>query len=213
MKIINTKDGSNTIFLDNINETYHSIHGAILESKHVFINNGLLTLNKKKLKILEIGLGTGLNTLLSVINTKDKTIYYTTIEPKPLDIKIIEKLNYGKILNKINTFNKIHQTNWDDKIEIEKNFFFKKIQKTIQEYITKEKFDIILFDAFAPNKQPEMYEHNIINKCYQLINRGGFLVTYCAQGKFKRTLTKVGFDVQTLSGPPGKREMVKAIRK
>ena len=213
MKIIKTKDGSNTIFLDSINETYHSIHGAILESKHVFINNGLFTINKKRLKILEIGLGTGLNTLLCINNIKDKTIFYTSIEPKPIDINIIEKLNYGEILNTINTFKKIHQSNWDEKIEIKKNFFLIKIKKTIQKYITKEKFDIIFFDAFAPNKQPEMYEHEIINKCYQLINRGGFLVTYCAQGKFKRTLNKIGFNVQTLNGPPGKREMVKAIRK
>ena len=116
MKIIKTKDGSNTIFLDNINETYHSIHGAILESKHVFINNGLFTINKKRLKILEIGLGTGLNTLLCINNIKDKTIFYTSIEPKPIDINIIEKLNYGEILNTMNTFKKIHQANWNEKI-------------------------------------------------------------------------------------------------
>ena len=145
MKIIKTKDGSNTIFLDSINETYHSIHGAILESKHVFINNGLFTINKKRLKILEIGLGTGLNTLLCINNIKDKTIFYTSLEPDPIDLNIIKKLNYGEILNTMNMFKKIHQSNWNEKIEINKNFFFIKIKKTIQKYITKEKFDIIFF--------------------------------------------------------------------
>ena len=213
MEIINTKDGSHTIYLKEINETYHSIHGAILESQYVFINNGLLKSNKNKLKILEIGLGTGLNALLTLININGKKIYYTALEPKPIDMMMIKKLNYGRILNKIDTYNKIHKVDWEQEIELTKDFFIIKIKNTIEKYITRERFDIIFFDAFAPNKQSEIYEYEVINKCFKLLREGGFLVTYCAQGDFKRKLTRSGFNVDTLNGPPGKREMVRATRK
>ena len=210
-EIIITKDGSHSLFIAKINETYHSNHGAILESTHVFIKNGIKHHPKQNLNILEIGFGTGLNTLLSIQNTMDKNVHYTSTEPFPIHSNIYTKLNYYKLCNTSKeSFTRLHTEKWEIDINITSNFIFHKTIKTFQKLSTDKKFDIIYFDAFAPDKQPEMWNEDIFIKCYKLLNKDGFIVSYCAKGIVKRTLKKVGFHIENLKGPPGKREMIRA---
>ncbi|CAN5182335.1 tRNA (5-methylaminomethyl-2-thiouridine)(34)-methyltransferase MnmD [soil metagenome] len=225
-KIIITGDGSPTLFVPEIRETYHSFHGAFQESMHVFINNGCLYFleqhPQKPVSILEIGFGTGLNVLLTIsvaILSKVK-INFTTLEPFPLDSSIISQLNYNQQLEeKIpnasvdyqELYKEIHSGPWNEKVQIHEDVTLDKRNTTIENFSEKgEKFDLIYFDAFAPNKQPELWTLDILKKTYFLMSKGGFLVTYCAQGQFKRNLKTAGFFVETLKGPPGKKEMVRA---
>jgi len=214
-KIQNTNDESHTILNSETNETYHSNHGAISESIHVFINNGLLSIKKKQLDVLEVGFGTGLNTFLSLIESNKKSIKlnYHAIDPNIIDISVIEKLNYHTFYNvKKNKFLKIHTTNWNKTVKICNNFNLTKHHTKLEDFDLLFKFDLIYFDAFSPRKQPELWTENIFILLYKKLYNKGILVSYCAKGSVKRLLQKVGFKVMTLKGPPGKREMIKAIK-
>jgi len=217
IEIIQTSDGSNSLHHRELDETYHSIHGAIQESKHVFINAGLHYLNQKQeLQIFEVGLGTGLNTLLTFIENKHQTINYTAIEAYPISIEVAEKLNYLQLLNAIKQepiFKTIHTCEWNKSIALSELFSFKKVQSKLQLFDSELSFDLIYFDAFGPRAQPEMWTEEIFEKLYHLTSEGGILVSYCAKGEVKRTLKKVGFEVESLPGPPGKREMTRALKK
>ena len=211
-----TADGSHTLYVKDLNETYHSINGAIQESKHIFINAGFNYLKKPQLKILEVGFGTGLNaflTLLECIKTKTK-IDYTTIETFPLANKIIEQLNYTtelkSILKETKLFHLLHQVAWERYQKITSNFQLNKIKVELNNYQTIEQFDLVYFYAFAPQVQPDMWTKSIFEKVYDLMSEGGILVTYCAKGSVKRTLIEVGFNIENLPGPPGKREITRA---
>ena len=215
-KLIKTKDGSNSFYIEELNETYHSIFGAITESKHVFINNGLLQCKNKNINILEVGFGTGLNALLTAFEAeKNKlNIFYQTLEAYPLDKTEYSQLNYSDILNNSNNiFKNLHECRWEESNIINQNFKFKKNKIKIQEFKSNKKFDIIYFDAFAPEKQSDIWKENIFVLLNNLLKIKGFLVTYCAKGSIKRLLKKVGFEVKTIKGPPGKREMIMAIQK
>lgn len=223
-EIIKTADGSHSLYVKDLDEHYHSIHGAIQEGKHVFIEMGLkasaLYLSKGEgyipvINILEIGLGTGLNALLTYLEILKNplNIHYTALEAFPLENEIIKELNYIELLNAAShqkNFDQIHTCEWDKKIELAKNFTLHKIKNTLQQVKFENLFDIIYFDAFGPRVQPEMWTEGIFAKIYAATKPNGFLVTYCAKGEVKRTLKKVGFTVETLQGPPGKREMVRA---
>ncbi len=210
-ELIITKDGSHSLFVPDLNETYHSVHGSISEAIHVFINSGLLSHPKKKINILEIGFGTGLNTLLTLENIKNRKIHYTSLEPYPISSEIYNKLNFHTVTNSNSeTFLKLHTSDWEEKVFISENFTLYKTQKKIQNFISEKKFDIIYFDAFSPEKQTEMWTTEVFEKCFDLLNKDGFLVTYCAKGIFRRTLKSVGFEVISLDGPPGKRQMTRA---
>ena len=210
-ELIITKDGSHSLFVPDLNETYHSVHGSISEAIHVFINSGLLSHPKKNINILEIGFGTGLNTLLTLENIKNRKIHYTSLEPYPISSEIYNKLNFHTVTNSNSeTFLKLHRSDWEEKVFISENFTLYKTQKKIQNFISKKKFDIIYFDAFSPEKQTEMWTTEVFEKCFDLLNKDGFLVTYCAKGIFRRTLKSVGFEVISLDGPPGKRQMTRA---
>ena len=244
-QIITTKDNSHTIFLPHLNEHYHSIHGAIQESDHVFIKNGLEyyvntfiktnskhpsplvdpsrlqregqgeVLKKLNISILEIGFGTGLNALLTLLKASEFSqvqINYSTIEAHPLPMEIIEQLNYTSILG-LSSFNLLHLTEWNKPIEITNNFTIHKIHNTLQQINLTEKYHIIFFDAFAPEKQPEMWTKEIFEKLFLHLHPQSILVTYCAKGIIKRTLKEIGFSIEALQGPPGKREMIRAIKK
>ena len=214
-KIQNTNDESHTILNSETNETYHSRHGAISESRHVFINNGLLSIKKKHLDILEIGFGTGLNAFLSLIESNKKSIKlnYHAIDPNIIEIGIIEKLNYHTFFNlKKYEFLKIHATNWNKTVKICNNFNLTKHHTKVEDFNLLFKFDLIYFDAFSPRKQPELWTESIFSLLYKQLYNKGILVSYCAKGSVKRLLQKVGFKVMTLKGPPGKREMIKAIK-
>jgi tRNA U34 5-methylaminomethyl-2-thiouridine-forming methyltransferase MnmC len=213
IEIILTEDGSNTLKSNFFEQTYHSINCSIEESEHVFINAGLKNCNKNQISILEVGFGTGLNTLLSFIYSEnfEKIIHYTTIEKFPLDYLVIEKLNYSEILNNYN-FEKFHNCEWNKKYMISKKFIFRKILADINNFNFDEKYDLIFFDAFSFDSQPEMWSVDLFKKIYEATNPDGFLVTYSSKGIVKQNLRKVGFEVIRLKGYK-KRHMLKAIKK
>ena len=212
-KLLITKDKSNTIYSYNFDDIYHSKHGSINEAYHVFIKNGLLSDSKKKKEILEIGFGSGLNAMLTLIEAEKKLmkVNYHAVELYPLKKNILDKLNFCSLID-VNSkiFGKLHQ-NWNKSLKINNYFTITKYHTSVETYMSRNiKYDIIYFDAFSPSKQSEIWEENILKKMYDLLKKDGFLVTYCAKGIIKRRMKKIGFNLLTLDGPPGKREMIKA---
>jgi len=217
-EIIITSDGSSTIHLPEWNEQYHSKHGAIQEAKHVFIKNGLSLFSKQHISILEIGFGTGLNSFITFLEAPKTglVIDYVGIEAYPVALDEIEKLNYVSQLNAI-TFNSIfkqmHQQKWEEKHHISKSFSLIKRKQLFNEINDKNIFNLIYFDAFGARVQPELWTEEIFKKMYNALKPNGVLVTYSAKGSVRRALQTVGFLVEKLPGPPGKREMLRAIKK
>lgn len=212
-KLIITNDGSHSIFNHKIHECYHSKHGSIVEAEHVFIRNGFSKLNKSRLNILEIGFGTGLNALLTYQQTIQKLIKvnYHTIEKYPIKEEIYTQLNFTDLIGlEQEELLKLHNCSWNSEHFISPNFKIKKHLSSLEEYNTNLKFDIIYFDAFSPEKQKELWTESIFKKMYGILKKNGFLVTYCAKGIVKRTMSSVGFEVIVLDGPPGKRQMTRA---
>ena len=213
-----TNDGSATIYIPEMDETYHSTHGAIQEAKHVFIENGLRTFEKNgesKLNILEVGFGTGLNALLTLINLGDRVVEYTGIEAYPVEMELVQGLNYVSELGEENqsNFDKLHTSGWNDLVQMSDQFSLKKVDQKIQEIIfVDEYFDLVYFDAFGPRAQGEMWKKEVLEKVAASMKTGGILVTYCAMGQFKRDLKSLGFEIEALPGPPGKREMTRATK-
>lgn len=216
--IILTEDGSSSIFVPELNESYHSIHGAIQESNHVFIKSGLKALNKRNINILEIGYGSGLNAILSYKTAIELglTINYTGLEAFPLTEAELKLLNYNSIAELQSfseIFNRLNAAIWNDMIAIDKNISLLKMKIKLEDFIPQATtYDLIYFDAFSPNIQPELWTESIIQKLYLGMKIGGVFVTYCAKGKVRRTLQTAGFIVERLQGPPGKREMLRAIK-
>lgn len=227
LTLIKTEDGSHSLYVKELNEHYHSTHGAIQESKHVFINAGLkhiMSQNPSSVSILEIGLGTGLNALLTFIESKQFSgnINYTALEAFPIAIDLAAELNYPELLcdsglNDIasltSIFKELHTCEWEKEIAISEKLIFSKIKNTLQKVEFKNTYDLIYFDAFGPPVQPEMWTEELFLKLFAATKPNGCLVTYCAKGEVKRTLKKVGFIVESLEGPPGKREMIRGIKK
>jgi len=215
MDIIDTRDGSKSIYLPEMDETYHSKFGARLESEYVFIQMGYRFIESKRLKILEIGLGTGLNVLLTILEQiKDKkSVYYESLEKYPLPPNTIKELNNFKNSTEKLFFKKIHKVAWNKAVEVKNDFILKKHQIDLHDFVTDKKFNLIYFDAFAPNKQPDLWTNIILKKMFNLLDKEGVLVTYSAKGSVRRTMQSVGFFVERLKGPPGKREMLRAIKK
>lgn len=219
-EIIITKDGSTTIHLPSWNEQYHSKHGAIQEAYHVFIEMGLLFYlnenNTNSLVILEIGFGTGLNAFITLLEAKKNKlqIEYIGIDAYPVDISEINKLNYPIQLNTpVKYFLKLHTAIWERPVEISKSFTLVKRKKFFSEIDCENTYDIIYFDAFSARVQPEIWTESIFQKMYNALIPKGILVTYSAKGSVRRALQTVGFTVERLSGPPGKRHMLRAIKK
>jgi tRNA U34 5-methylaminomethyl-2-thiouridine-forming methyltransferase MnmC len=219
LQIITTKDGSVSLLNSELNETYHSIHGARQESLHVFINEGLKFFsdqNKKTpVRILEIGFGTGLNALLTAVYAAEHRIgiEYSAIEAFPINESLWQQLNVAQSEEESRTFYKLHHEAWEQWTEIIPGFMLKKINTTLQlASLDHTYFDIVYFDAFAPNKQPEMWVFPVLQKTIESLVSNGIFVTYCAKGQLKRDLASLGTTVQTLQGPPGKREMIRAIK-
>ncbi|WP_027002270.1 tRNA (5-methylaminomethyl-2-thiouridine)(34)-methyltransferase MnmD [Hugenholtzia roseola] len=216
-------DGSQTLYWRELDETYHSRHGAIAESQHVFIKMGWDFQTQRQdftpqnpLRILEIGLGTGLNALLTrlVAQNQEVSTFYQSLEPYPLEAELIPKLNYAQNLGVENHyFEAIHAANWEENIQLDSFFELKKSQTTLENWEAPFNFfHLLYFDAFAPNKQSEVWSVENLEKCYQSLQKGGVLVTYCSQGQFKRNLKSVGFTLENLAGPPYKREMIRATK-
>jgi tRNA U34 5-methylaminomethyl-2-thiouridine-forming methyltransferase MnmC len=213
-KLIKTEDGSFTFWIPEVNETYHSRHGAEQESNHVFIKNGLrLCDHQSKVSVLEVGLGTGLNALLTYEAKSNQVIHYTALEPFPLTSQLVTALCDAQLDEKRKSFiADIHASPFDEVNPFNHSFHFKKWRIGLQEIGLNEKFDVIYFDAFGPELEPDLWKLEMMQKCYDLLNTEGVWVSYCAKGQVRRNLQHVGFQVERLAGPPGKREMLRAIK-
>jgi tRNA U34 5-methylaminomethyl-2-thiouridine-forming methyltransferase MnmC len=221
-KIYQSQDGSHTLISKEFDVSYHSKYGAIEESRVVFIDAGLHYLNSKGLSeitIFELGFGTGLNPLLTMIeaDTLEWNVSYTGIEAYPIDLETANQLNYPEILegDYVKKFKLMHGQDKMRNIEnlqVSPHFSFNKIIDKFEDFTFSKDFDLIYFDAFAPSSQPELWNEDVLLKCFEALNPGGVLVTYCAKGVFKRALKSVGFTVENLPGPTGKREITRAIK-
>ena len=218
MEIEKTADGSYTLFVPELNEHYHSVKGALTESEHIFINMGLKHSQATSPHILEIGFGTGLNAFLTSLEAKkeNRNIFYTTIEKYPLDMETIKLLDYPKLIapDESELFYSIHYAVWNYPQRISEHFTIEKIENDFTDYHFRKGYDIIYFDAFAPEKQPEMWNQALFNNLYEVLNDNGILTTYCAKGVVRRMLQEAGFIVERLAGPPGgKREILRGTKK
>jgi len=218
-EFLTTGDGSITIHLPEWDEQYHSKHGAITEAKHVFIAMGMQHILSSKrlqtLNILEVGFGTGLNAFLSLLKSRSlqQPICYTGVESFPVLSSEIEKLNYPKLLNTSgNDFNKLHEVDWEKNVNITSFFQLHKQKKDFREIEAKNQYDLIYFDAFGPRVQPELWTETIFQKMFNALKFPGVLVTYSAKGDVRRIMQAVGFKVERLPGPPGKREMLRGTK-
>ncbi len=219
LRVITTGDGSQSLLNTSLQETYHSVHGAVRESMHVFIDHGLKVAEilhpNQVIHILEIGFGTGLNAMLTLMESRRSTmkIVYETWELHPLPDALIHQLNYGSILGDAATFESIHQGLWEKALSLGENFtLFKHRGDVVREPILGQ-YDLIYYDAFAPSKQAELWPQEILKKVTDRLKPGGVWVTYCAKGQVKRDLASLGLTVETLPGPPGKKEMTRATRR
>lgn len=214
MQLKITDDGSSSIYLPEIDETYHSTHGAIQESEHIFIQYGLGQIQKDTIHILEIGFGTGLNAFLTLLHT-NKKIHYTSLELYPLKAEIYRKLNYPEKLKAgKEEFLQLHEAPWNLTHAINENFLLNKVETNLLEYSypETEMYDLVYFDAFSPEKQPELWTESVFKEIYKHLNNNAALTTYCAKGQVRRNLQNAGFKVERLPGPPGKREVLRAVK-
>ena len=214
-EIIQTLDGSTTIHIADWEECYHSKHGAIQEAQHVFIKNGLSLFQNQKITILEIGFGTGLNAFITLLEAKkmQQTIDYVGVEAYPISADEVLNMNYVAELDAMKEsaiFNKMHESDWGEKIVLNDGFVLTKRKQFFEEIDDVNKFDLIYFDAFGYRVQPELWSTAIFDKMYKSLKMNGVLVTYAARGIVKRNMIEVGFKVEKLEGPPGKREMFRA---
>jgi len=215
-ELLITSDGSHTLFVPEIDECYHSSHGAIQESRHIFIESGLKHCTKKEIRVLEIGFGTGLNAFLTLIEAErsGKKIHYISLEKYPVEVEKAFQLNYSDLIAPEfkEIFEKLHTSLWNEVAQISTFFSLKKVEADFTKYDFTEKYDVIFFDAFSPEKQPEMWTVEQFEKLYKCCNFEAVLTTYCAKGDIRRAMQKAGFKVERLQGPPGKREILRGIK-
>ena len=212
-EILITSDGSTTINLPELNEQYHSKNGSINESYHVFINSGLRQVASNVVSILEIGFGTGLNCLTYL--EAEKEIHYVGVEAYPVTSEEVEKMNFISVLNAEKdkaSFEKIHDIPWEEKHQISNKFSLTKRKQFFEDIDDKNAFNLIYFDAFGARVQPQLWTVEIFRKMFDSLQENGILVTYSAKGSVRRAMQEVGFTVERLPGPPGKREMLRAIK-
>ena len=214
IKIETTEDGSDTLYVESMDEHYHSTKGALTETNYIFIEMGLLARAKKDVNVLEIGFGTGLNAIqtLHAARKQDLSVSFTTLELYPLQFEQVKNLSYAKL----DLFEDLHQAKWNTPTIITSYFELNKLHldfTTLPNLKLGKQFDVIYFDAFAPEKQPNMWSQQLFDHLYVLINDGGILTTYCAKGVIRRMLQEAGFMVERLPGPPnGKREIIRATK-
>ena len=216
-EIILTKDGSSSIFLPEWNETYHSKFGAIQEAKHVFIINGLDIIQKDTVSILEMGLGTGLNAFITLLEAEKKAIKinYVGVEAYPVTMEEIQKMNYPKQLeaeDQKHIFIAMHQAAWEKEIQLSNYFNITKREQFFDTITDEKAFDLIYFDAFGFDVQPELWTETLFQKMYEALKPRGILVTYACRTVIKNAMKTVGFTVEKLPGAPGKREMLRASK-
>jgi tRNA U34 5-methylaminomethyl-2-thiouridine-forming methyltransferase MnmC len=214
VQIRRTADSSDTLYVPALDEHYHSTYGARQESLHVFIKEGFLQIQKSSFQVFEMGFGTGLNTVLSLIEAKKigSRITYHSIDQFPLAIDLIKQLNHCQFVDPAlqSNIEAIHTCNWDLPTQISKNFCLIKIKADVLTYNFNNTYDLVYWDAFGPEKQPELWQTGIFRRIYESMSRDGILVTYSAKGIVGRNLEAAGFLVNRIPGPPGKREMIRA---
>jgi len=214
VKAANTQDGSKTIFSPNFNEHYHSINGAFTETMHIFVGLGYNSIPLKNINILEIGYGTGLNAICTYLENVNsgKQIFYHGIEKYPLDMKVLNSLNYSEICkveeHALGPFFK----EWNKRVKIDEYFTLYKQVIDFQQFKPEQRYDLIYFDAFSPDVQPEMWSFENLEKILTALSTGGVFVTYCSRGDLKRSLRALGMEVKRFSGPPGKRHVIRATK-
>ncbi len=214
-EFIITEDGSHTIYLPEMDEHYHSVHGAIQESVHIYIGQGLLQISKNEISVLEIGFGTGLNSYLTYCFAKERNISvnYLSLEKYPLTETEYLQLNYPESIFPENSpvFVQMHRAEWDLNQEISSIFWLKKVKADLLTYQfnPEPQFDLVYYDAFAPGKQPEMWTDEVLHKVAKSVKDGGILVTYCAKGIVRRAFSAAGFFMERMPGPTGKKEILR----
>jgi len=213
-----TTDGSFTLYSDEMQESYHSVNGAVQESNFIFIDRALAKIPGQKISVFEVGFGTGLNALLTynfAIEHK-KNITYNSIEAYPVVSNLYKKLEYCNYCKNLNNddFLSLHTCQWDRPVIIKENtFILNKINSDLTSFaFPKEQYDVIFFDAFSPDKQPEMWAEEIFQSIFKSLVKGGILITYCAKGEVRRRMQRSGFTVERIPGPPGKREILRATK-
>jgi len=214
--LVITSDGSHTIYVPELDEHYHSIHGAVQESEFIFVRNGFDFCSADPVFIFEVGFGTGLNALLTATRSSKgkREVYYTSIEKLPLDEALTASLNHFQFAGKEGKeiFDKIHSADWGIMCNICLNFNLLKIRGDLTSYKLTGNYDLIYFDAFGPDKQPDMWTENVLARISEITKSHGILVTYSAKGEVKRRLKACGFDINLIPGPPGKREIIRATK-
>lgn len=216
-EIITTADGSHSLYISGIDETYHSRHGALQESKYVFIEQGLKHVEGDEIRLLEVGFGTGLNALLTAIYARENKIkiVYHSLETLPLQMELMRSFAAESTIGEGNRdlFLSLHDAAWNQEVVIHDFFTLKKIQSGLQDFDAgSNRYDLIYYDAFGPRAQPDMWEAPLFNKIASFTNENGVFVTYCAKGQVRRDLIAAGFNMTRLPGPPGKREMMRGKR-
>lgn len=216
-RIITTGDGSKTIQIEDWDEQYHSKHGAVQEAYHVFIEHGLRLFHDEHIHILEVGFGTGLNAFITLLEgTKQQlSVDYVGVEAFPVSMEEVGQLDYCTQLDaedKEAIFQKMHNAPWEKNVLLTPGFSLLKQKKDFKEIDQRNLFNLIYFDAFGARVQPELWTEDIFFKMYRALKEGGVLVTYAAKGSVRRAMQSVGFAVERLPGPPGKREMLRAIK-
>ncbi|WP_435415493.1 tRNA (5-methylaminomethyl-2-thiouridine)(34)-methyltransferase MnmD [Polaribacter aestuariivivens] len=214
-EILITSDGSTTIHLPDWNEQYHSKNGSINETYHVFIESGLKMISENEVSILEIGFGTGLNAFITYLEAK-KPVNYVGLEAYPVTPEEVQKMNFISVLNAKDNhaiFNKMHEVSWEEKHQITPSFSLLKRKQFFEDITDENAFHLIYFDAFGARVQPQLWTEEIFSKMFTALKQDGILVTYSAKGSVRRAMQAVGFTVERLPGPPGKREMLRAIKK
>lgn len=212
-----TQDGSHSMMSSAYGVSYHSKHGAIQETQHVFIDAALKykAAHQNQLNILDIGMGTALNAYMTLLTAKEEKlqINYTAIEAYPISVADASTLNYASLLNQEEpSFLFFHECDWNKTHQLNNQFTFLKKLNSFHDIDYANQFDIIYFDAFAPNAQPDLWEAPLLTKMYEALKANGVLTTYCAKGVVKRTLKSIGFEIEGIPGPPGKREMTRATK-
>lgn len=214
-----TGDCSHTLLVKELNETYHSTKGSINEARHVFIQKGLFDYVQKTglkdITVFEVGFGTGLNAHLAQLFANENNVFvnYIAVEAFPLEMEIIKQLNFTELIpSDQSKFLSLHEAAWNKSIVLDNNFTITKLHQKLDDVNSLENIDVIFFDAFAPDVQPELWTKAVFEKMHDLLKIGGILVTYCAKGIVKRTIKEVGFELETLEGPPGKREMIRSMK-
>jgi len=215
-ELVTTSDGTSSIFLPQLNEHYHSHHGAVQESQHVFMKMGWEHVfpNKEHVAILEIGFGTGLNAWLVMLDVKwnhRPAVHYTSLELYPVELELARQLKYASA-QEANDFMLLHETDWNVSVVLHDRFTVEKRSTSVHDFIAQRNYDLIFFDAFSPRVQPEMWTKDVFDRVFQALNPGGTLVTYCSKGDVRRNMIAAGFSVNKVPGPPGKREMLRATK-